>query len=643
MGLLSQGRPLNWEETKKYAEHVRRHGIVQFINLYKKNKDREDGSLKWGDEVEYMIVKLDKKNRLAQASLRAEELLQVMDKREAEEGPERTVLWRPEFGSYMIEGTPGHPYGECFSGKGLLSNFISVEPNMRLRRQEIEKLLPDDEMLLTLTSFPRLGCPGFTFPKLEPDPANSLIGSQYFPDEAIFGGHPRFKTLAQNIRSRRGRKVIIDIPVFKDVNTPDPFCDAKIVNDDEAKAASKADQVYMDCMGFGMGCCCLQVTFLASNLMEARILYDQLNPLCPVFMALSAASPVHKGYLTDRDCRWAVISQSVDDRTKEELGEEPLKNGKYRISKSRYDSIDMYISPCGEKYNDLTVVHNEEYLATMVEQGVDPLIAKHISHLFIRDPISVYLEKLDQDDENETDHFENIQSTNWQTMRFKPPPANSSIGWRVEFRPMEVQITDFENSAYVVFVVLLTRLILSYKLNLLIPISKVDENMLEAQKRDSVKRSRLWFRNDIITQLGSVDMTTPTRVPDPTKDVHADESCTLMTINEIINGKDERFPGLVPLLKQYLLSMDVDAEAHCAIHQYLNLISSRASGKYSTTAQWIREFVRSHPDYKGDSVVSEAINFDLNVLIAKITKGQVVPKELVGDNPITVSKVSREA
>ena len=33
---------------------------------------------------------------------------------------------------------------------------------------------------------------------------------------------------------------------------------------------------------------------------------------------------------------------------------------------------------------------------------------------------------------------QNIQSTNWQSMRFKPPPPNSPIGWRVEFRPMEV-------------------------------------------------------------------------------------------------------------------------------------------------------------------------------------------------------------
>ena len=51
---------------------------------------------------------------------------------------------------------------------------------------------------------------------------------------------------------------------------------------------------------------------------------------------------------------------------------------------------------------------------------------------------------------------QNIQSTNWQTVRFKPPPVNSKIGWRVEFRPMEVQLTDFENAAFAVFIEALT-------------------------------------------------------------------------------------------------------------------------------------------------------------------------------------------
>ena len=51
MGLLTEGTPLTWAETKKYAEHVQKHGIQQFINVYHKLKDRTNDGLKWGDEV----------------------------------------------------------------------------------------------------------------------------------------------------------------------------------------------------------------------------------------------------------------------------------------------------------------------------------------------------------------------------------------------------------------------------------------------------------------------------------------------------------------------------------------------------------------------------------------------------------------
>lgn len=37
-------------------------------------------------------------------------------------------------------------------------------------------------------------------------------------------------------------------------------------------------------------------------------------------MALSAASPFYRGFVSDIDCRWGVISASVDDRTEEERG-----------------------------------------------------------------------------------------------------------------------------------------------------------------------------------------------------------------------------------------------------------------------------------------------------------------------------------
>lgn len=47
------------------------------------------------------------------------------------------------------------------------------------------------------------------------------------------------------------------------------------------------------------------------------------------------------------------------------------------------------------------------------------------------------------------------------------------MGWRVEFRSMEVQMTDFENAAFSIFIVLLSRAILTFGLNFYIPITKV--------------------------------------------------------------------------------------------------------------------------------------------------------------------------
>ena len=71
----------------------------------------------------------------------------------------------------------------------------------------------------------------------------------------------------------------------------------------------------MDAMAFGMGCCCLQVTFQATDVSESRHLYDQLAVLTPILIALTAATPVARGTLLDTDSRWDIISQSVDDRT----------------------------------------------------------------------------------------------------------------------------------------------------------------------------------------------------------------------------------------------------------------------------------------------------------------------------------------
>lgn len=42
--------------------------------------------------------------------------------------------------------------------------------------------------------------------------------------------------------------------------------------------------------------------------------------------------------------------------------------------------------------------------------GIDELLSKHVAHLFIRDPVVIFSELLDQDDSKSTDHFE-VSST----------------------------------------------------------------------------------------------------------------------------------------------------------------------------------------------------------------------------------------
>lgn len=92
-------------------------------------------------------------------------------------------------------------------------------------------------------------------------------------------------------------------------------------------------------------------------------------------------------------------------------------------------------------------------------------------------------------------HFENLQSTNWNSLRFKPPPTkDSNIGWRVEFRPMDIQLTDFENSALTIFVGMLANIINFYDVDYVIPITKVDENMKRAHLRDALLNTKFWWK-----------------------------------------------------------------------------------------------------------------------------------------------------
>jgi len=131
--------------------------------------------------------------------------------------------------------------------------------------------------------------------------------------------------------------------------------------------------------------------------------------------------------------------------------------------------------------------------------GIDPALSQHVAHLFVRDTLFVFDRSVEKvDDGTMTDHFESIQSTNWyaspnsnnkywldlssdlfciallppqvdglmEPPRFAQTPttptsarAQSSAQWRYSS-------STSKNSAFYVFVVLLTSVIIAFDLNL---------------------------------------------------------------------------------------------------------------------------------------------------------------------------------
>ena len=113
-----------------------------------------------------------------------------------------------------------------------------------------------------------------------------------------------------------------------------------------------------------------------------------------------------------------------------------------------------------------------------------------------------------------------------------------------------------------------------------------------------------------------------------------EESVVEMTLLEILTGKGGYYPGLVPLVLVYLDSIGCDPDTASRVQAYVDLIVKRASGELQTAAAWQRDFVRQHPDYKKDSVVSPTIARDLLQRCHSIGVGDVHEPSLLGENVV---------
>lgn len=577
MGLLKKGEILPWNTLNRQKHIIKNRGVNQFISAFYKFNDVQTPDLAFGEELEFLLVIKDSIYKLYCGS---------------ENVIEKNPFCAVEYGRYMVEISSKDPLRR--------NTILELESSVLNKLQKINE---DECKVVMMSCYPNMCFDNF-FDAENIKMRDDITYSLHFPDNAICQ-HKRFYSFTQNIRNRRGKKIQGYIEIMTDKNT---------VLDETNK------YVLIDSMGQGMGCCCLQTTIQGANLEETRHLYDMMGIMGPLLLRMSRGTPCANGKLLKTETRWDMLEMSVDCRTDQERGTNWDVSGNkteynYNVEtpKSRFSPLDLFISNnkhFKDKYNDIYVPLNNDSLQRLRKNKVDEKMAKHIASLFIRDPIISY----ENPNEELYEDFENIQSSNWRSIRFKLPSASMPEdlrGWKVEVRTIDMQGTAFENCAFVYFTFFLSRAILKYNLNLYIPISKVDSNF---------KRANLFIRDvkDYFEKLGEDKQTFFYRSNITDSDEPIIKEGTLKDIFLGTEGNE----GLFKYVKQIIEEDFSDIKDQ--IMKYIQFIEDKLMNKYMSFADWIRKFVVTHDEYKQDSLISNKIVDDLIEKLIKITESNTV-------------------
>ena len=621
MGFLSVfGLVLQFLESKKYFKIIKDNFVKYVIRELKKRYICKEPM--FGFEFELHKISIDEQNKKVFIDLSAQNDIINSTKEKHEE-----FHLSHEYGGWMYEIIPNEPF--------LIKDLNLIENNIKNLYQFLSKKYGKTNFL-SLGSYPLLGVGNYFINEdekededinvigdekeqkareqfLEDIKNNKLSYSNYLSDK-IINRHPRFGNLTRNIRQRRGSKVEINIPIFKDKNT-------------DLTTITKLDPVpgyiTMDAMGFGMGCCSLQVTIGSDILDDCLKIYDQLIPLAPLFLVLSSSAPIYRGKLSDYDNRWIIISKSVDDRTVEER--DPNSN-KY-IYKSRYSPIYSYIGKVNKYFNDYPKFPiNQNYYNEFIGEGISENLATHFCNLLVRDPLVIFDKKINITDDKDMTHFENINSSNWNSLRFKlPRPNDNDYSYKIEIRTCDLQLTPFENTSIIHFIMNLYNIILKQNCNFIVPITKVDQNYENAYCNDAINTKKFWWRINCFDDINLNDDTL-----DYKKD--EEENIKLLTINEILNGaKEYNYPGLISAIKDEIKNnLNYTDDIKKDLYKFVQHIEKKAKGEIWTDAKYIRKFINNHPKYNKDSIITEEINYDLINHLLKIQNGDIKPKELFG-------------
>lgn len=422
---------------------------------------------------------------------------------------------------WVVESSPCKPYGNH------TNSLLLVERNMRLRRARILHALEEGEVAPSV------------------------------PTSLFLRGETDMDSLCNRVR----------VPLYKDDFT------AEFETHPESHLASPIAGSF------------LKVTLQACDMAESRYLYDQLVPLAPIMLALTAASPIVDGRLTVADASWSAETSEPRPVHKQLVANPTLK----------------YIHTASRTHNDVPCTVDEAVQDMLRQDGVDETLSEHIAHLCALHPVHSDTEPSEQ-----CEYLQRERALCWI-----PPTEGTNLGWRVQFRAMEVQITDFENAAFTSFVVLISFALLVFDLDLRQPISQVHENTIRAQDMGAATSGKFSFRSSL----------------NPDEEPQLD----VMSIDEIINGKhDGSFVGLINLCYAYLEHIQCEPKSFRRIDQYLTLIASRAAGSLVTPATWIRDFVTAHEQYGKDSIVPPGVAHDLGARCDAISRGHAPCPAVLG-------------
>lgn len=175
--------------------------------------------------MEYQIYVVNEQQKL-QLSNRGPELIDKFNNSNLSQKNDINLM--PEFGGWMVEAVPSKPYNSIVDPAELLS----CEEKLHRRRHVLSDFFRDQGLqLVSSTNVGMLGTEDHMYlgdneeldneykqNKNDLKKMNPYSESQFVMDKTI-NTHPRFSGLVKSIRERRGKKVEIKVPLFKDEKT----------------------------------------------------------------------------------------------------------------------------------------------------------------------------------------------------------------------------------------------------------------------------------------------------------------------------------------------------------------------------------------------------------------------------------------